>query len=76
MMSSFVRNNGKASSIPACTYVRMHAELKREIAIWERTAVRLPVVSLEERAVRDALLAKAGDVRQQLQQQVNITYVP
>lgn len=49
------------------------AELKREIAIWERTALRLNVVSLEERAVRDAILAKAMDVRNQLNQEVNIT---
>jgi Na+/H+ antiporter NhaD/arsenite permease-like protein len=49
------------------------AELKREVAIWERTAQRLNVVSLEERAVRDALLAKAMDVRNQLSQEVNVT---
>ena len=42
------------------------SELKREVAIWERTAQRLNVVSLEERAVRDALLAKAAEVRSQL----------
>lgn len=47
------------------------AELKREIAIWERTARRLPVVSLEERAVRDALRAKASEVRLQLRQQID-----
>ena len=41
-------------------------ELKREVAIWERTAQHLNVVSLEERAVRDALLAKAAAVRNQL----------
>ena len=46
------------------------AELKREVAIWERTAQRLNVVSLEERAVRDAILAKAMDVRNQLNQEV------
>ncbi len=45
------------------------AELQREIDIWERTAERLNVVSLEERAVRDAILAKAADVRKQLNQQ-------
>lgn len=49
------------------------AELKREVAIWERTAQRLNVVSLEERAVRDAILAKANDVRNQLNQEVNVT---
>lgn len=49
------------------------AELQREIAIWERTAQRLNVVSLEERAVRDAILAKAMDVRNQLNQEVNVT---
>ena len=41
-------------------------ELMREVAIWERTAQHLNVVSLEERAVRDALLAKAAEVRTQL----------
>lgn len=49
------------------------SELKREVAIWERTAQRLNVVSLEERAVRDAILAKAMDVRNQLSQEVNVT---
>ena len=49
------------------------AELKREIAIWERTAQRLNVVSLEERAVRDAILSKAMDVRNQLNQEVGVT---
>lgn len=48
------------------------AELKREVAIWERTAQRLNVVSLEERAVRDAILAKAMDVRNQLNQEVSV----
>jgi len=48
------------------------AELKREIAIWERTAQRLPVVSLEERAVREALQAKAAEVQQQLRQEINV----
>ena len=48
-------------------------ELKREVAIWERTAQRLNVVSLEERAVRDAILAKANDVRNQLNQETNVT---
>ena len=48
------------------------AELKREVTIWERTAQRLNVVSLEERAVRDAILAKAMDVRNQLNQEVNV----
>lgn len=50
------------------------AELKREIAIWERTARNMPVVSLEERAVRDALRTKAAEVRHQLLQEVNIRY--
>ncbi len=49
------------------------AELKREIAIWERTAQRLNVVSLEERAVKDAILSKAMDVQNQLDQEVNST---
>lgn len=49
------------------------AELKREVAIWERTAQRLNVVSLEERAVRDAILAKAMDVQNQLNQEVSVT---
>ena len=49
------------------------AELKREVAIWERTAQRLNVVSLEERAIRDALNAKATEVRQQLAQEVDST---
>ena len=47
------------------------SELKREVAIWERTAQRLNVVSLEERAVRDALLAKAAEVRSQLSLEEN-----
>ncbi len=47
------------------------AELKREINIWERTAQRLNVVSLEERGIRDALLAKATEVRNQLAQEVD-----
>lgn len=49
------------------------SELKREVAIWERTAQRLNVVSLEERAVRDAILAKAMDVKNQLKQEATIT---
>ena len=49
------------------------AELKREVSIWEKTALRLNIVSLEERAVRDAILAKAMDVRNQLNQEVNIS---
>ena len=49
------------------------SELKREVAIWERTAQRLNVVSLEERAVRDAILAKAMDVKNQLKQEANVT---
>lgn len=40
--------------------------MKREIAIWERTARLMPIVSLEDRAVRDALRAKAAEVKQQL----------
>lgn len=47
------------------------AELKREVNIWERTAQRLNVVSLEERAIRDALMAKATEVRSQLAQEVD-----
>ena len=60
-----------------CTYVKLPnkdpphiAEMKREIAIWERTASQMPVVSLEETAVRDALMTKANEVRMQLQQEV------
>ena len=60
-----------------CTCVRLPnkdpphiSELKREIAIWERTASQMPVVSLEETAVRDALRTKASEVRHQLQQEV------
>ena len=60
-----------------CTYVRLPnkdpphiAELKREIAIWERTAAQMPAISLEEAAVRDALRSKASEVRNQLQQEV------
>ena len=59
-----------------CTCVRLPnkdpphiAELKREIAIWERTASQMPVVSLEETAVRDALRMKANEVRNQLQRE-------
>ena len=55
------------------TCIRLHntdsphiAEMKREIAIWERTASQMPIVSLEEAAVRDALRAKAKEVRNQL----------
>lgn len=47
------------------------SELKREVAIWERTAQMLNVVSLEERAVRDALLAKAAMVRGQISLEEN-----
>ena len=47
------------------------AELKREIAIWERTAQHMNVVALEERAVHDAILAKAMDVRNQLNQEIS-----
>ena len=47
------------------------SELKREVAIWERTAQRLNVVSLEERAVRDALLSKAAEVRSQISMEEN-----
>ena len=60
-----------------CTYVRLPnkdpphiAELKREIAIWERTAAQMPVISLEETAVRDALRTKAIEVKNQLCQEV------
>ena len=49
------------------------SELKREVAIWERTAQRLNVVSLEERAVRDALIAKARDVRSRISLEENTT---
>lgn len=49
------------------------SELKREVAIWERTAQRLNVVSLEERAVRDALLQKATEVRSQISLEQNST---
>lgn len=48
-------------------------ELKREIAIWERTARLMPVVSLEERAIRDALRTKAAEVREQLKEAKNMT---
>ena len=51
-------------------------ELKREIAIWERTARLMPVVSLEERAIRDALRSKGREVREQLKEARNHTYVP
>ena len=43
--------------------------MKREIAIWERTARLMPIVSLEERAVRDALRSKAREVKSQLKEQ-------
>ena len=65
------------------TYVKLRnkdpphiAEMKREIAIWERTASQMPVVSLEERAVRDALRAKANEVRNQLNQEEMMRCVP
>lgn len=71
---------GLLSLIYYVSYIRVKnkdpphiAELKREVAIWERTAQHLNVVSLEERAVRDAILAKAMDVRNQLNQEVNVT---
>ena len=48
-------------------------ELKREIAIWERTARLMPTVSLEERAVRDAIRAKAREVQHQLREQRTLT---
>ena len=47
-------------------------EMKRELAIWQRTANRLPVVSLEERAVREALQAKAHEVEQQLKENFSL----
>ena len=60
-----------------CKCIRLHntdsphiAEMKREIAIWERTALQMPIVSLEEAAVRDALRAKANEVRNQLRHEV------
>ena len=46
--------------------------MKRELAIWQRTAARLPVVSLEERAVREALQAKAHEVEQQLKENFSL----
>ncbi len=49
------------------------AELKREIHIWQRTAQRLNVISLEDRGIRDALMAKATEVRSQLAQEVENT---
>ena len=59
--------------------VRLHnpepqevVEMKRELAIWQRTAARLPVVSLEERAVREALQAKAHEVEQQLKENFSL----
>ena len=59
--------------------VRLHnpepqevVEMKRELAIWQRTANRLPVVSLEERAVREALQAKAHEVEQQLKENFSL----
>ena len=59
------------------TYVRLPnkdpphiAEMKREIAIWERTAAQMPVISLEETAVRDALRTKANEVQDQLRREV------
>lgn len=48
----------------------MFAELKREIAIWKRTARHMRVVSLEERGVRDMLLRKAEEVQMQLREQL------
>ena len=54
----------------ACLFV---TELKREIAIWERTARLMPLVSLEERAVRKALRNKASEVRQQLKETKTLT---
>ena len=48
------------------------AELKREMAIWQRTAGRMPQVSLEERAVREALQQKARDVEQQLKENFSV----
>lgn len=53
----------------------MFAELKREIAIWKRTARHMRVVSLEERAVRGMLLQKAEEVQRQLREQINHKYV-
>ena len=46
------------------------AEMKREIAIWKRTARHMRVVSLEERGVRDMLLRKAEEVQMQLREQL------
>lgn len=55
-----------------CLFV---TEIKREIAIWERTARLLPIVSLEERAVREALRTKAKEVRLQLKEARTLTWV-
>ena len=49
-------------------------ELKREIAIWKRTARHMRVVSLEEQGVRDMLLRKAQEVQLQLREQLNHKY--
>ena len=53
----------------------MFVELKREIAIWKRTARHMRVVSLEERGVRDMLLRKAQEVQLQLREQLNHKYL-
>ena len=70
---------GLLSLIYCVSYIRVKnkdpphvAELKREMITWERAAQRLSVVSMEERAVKDALLAKSMDVRNQLNQEVNV----
>ncbi len=71
---------GLLAIIHRCQYIRVRntdaphiSELKREVNIWERTAQQMNVVSLEERAIRDALMAKAAEVRIQLAQEVDTT---
>jgi len=51
--------------------LKAYIELKREIAIWKRTARHMRVVSLEERGVRERLLMKAREVQAQLKDRLS-----
>ena len=51
--------------------LKAYIELKREIAIWKRTARHMRVVSLEERGVRERLLMKAQEVQAQLKDRLS-----
>ena len=45
-------------------------ELKREVAAWERTASRMPAISVEDKAIRETLRAKAMEVSHQISEHI------